>query len=170
MPACPSRHPTAPPLRAELGRSTWLFLHKLAAVYPETPTETEKAEVCDPAEGCCCFFPLPFLSGCAHLLPAGGAPLPCRSLSAEQMLEFFRLFGKLYPCTECSGHFRLARSPHRGTPVSFSPPPLQFRLACSLACLLAHLLARLLACSLACLLARLLACSLAHLTSRCLAH
>ena len=34
-----------PPDSGELGRSTWAFLHTMAAYYPEKPTSSEKAEM-----------------------------------------------------------------------------------------------------------------------------
>ena len=33
----------------------------------------------------------------------GCRPYP---VAFAQMLDFFKTFGELYPCTECSGHFR----------------------------------------------------------------
>jgi Erv1 / Alr family len=35
----------SPPTRQELGRATWTFLHKLAAMYPDDPTAQEKADL-----------------------------------------------------------------------------------------------------------------------------
>lgn len=46
-----------PPDSSELGRSTWTFLHTMAAYYPEKPTITEKSAMQQFIHGLSLFYP-----------------------------------------------------------------------------------------------------------------
>jgi FAD-linked sulfhydryl oxidase len=46
-----------PPDAGELGRSTWTFLHTMAAYYPENPTEIEQKSMLGMIDGLSRFYP-----------------------------------------------------------------------------------------------------------------
>ena len=81
-----------PVTREDLGRSTWLLLHTLAAQYPERPSKQQRKDVAA-------------LVSALFTLTAQG-----------QALHIFRLLKwhapqvdtltRIYPCGECAQHFQ----------------------------------------------------------------
>eukprot|EP00540_Astrosyne_radiata_P022180 CAMPEP_0116859128 /NCGR_PEP_ID=MMETSP0418-20121206/21607_1 /TAXON_ID=1158023 /ORGANISM="Astrosyne radiata, Strain 13vi08-1A" /LENGTH=128 /DNA_ID=CAMNT_0004493229 /DNA_START=12 /DNA_END=398 /DNA_ORIENTATION=- len=55
-----SSKPECPPRSAELGRSTWTFLHSMAAWYPEKPTHQEKKLMTNFMSALARFYPCPW--------------------------------------------------------------------------------------------------------------
>ena len=53
----PYRPYACPPDSSELGRSTWTFLHSMAAYYPETPSQQDKADMAGFIKSLARFYP-----------------------------------------------------------------------------------------------------------------
>jgi mitochondrial FAD-linked sulfhydryl oxidase len=75
-----------PPDAGDLGRSTWTFLHTMAAYYPEKPTETDKVAMNDFIHGLTLFYPCGY---CADHLKEEVVRNPPRVGSNVELSDWF---------------------------------------------------------------------------------
>ena len=88
--------------KEEIGRATWIFLHTLAAQYPERPSRQQQKDVRNLVSAPWPHRRLPQLPQVLGRL-APPPSCPTHRLRAPAQVD---ILTRIYPCRECAEHFR----------------------------------------------------------------